>query len=159
MPNRVLYIDAPCFLSYVNDDQDRASIVEAILDEGDGPDVRLFTSELSIVEVAFGLTEQKRQQLDSDTEERINSLWAPGSPVNLIEYYRLIGEDAKDLMRLSITRGWSLKPMDAIHLSTARRMQVQEFHTYDDKLYKYSSDVGFKVCKPYTQKPKLDLKH
>lgn len=158
MPSRLVYLDAPVFLSYVNDDQDRAPTIEAIFDEGAKPGLQLFTSELTIVEVAFGVVEQKSKLLDADTESRINNLWAPGSPISLIEYYRLIGEDAKELMRLAITKGWSLKPLDAIHLSTARRMEVQEFHTYDDKLYKYSNDVGFVICEPYTQAPKLDLR-
>ena len=157
MPSKLAYLDAPVLLSYVNDDKDRAPIVETILEDGDKPGLRLFTSELSIVEVAFGITEQKQQKLDADTEERINALWAPGTPINLVEYYRLIGEDAKELMRLAISKGWSLKPMDAIHLSTARRMEVAEFFTYDDKLVKYAGDVGFKICEPYTDRPRLPL--
>jgi hypothetical protein len=44
------------------------------------------------------------------------------SPVKLVEFHRLIAEDARDLMRIALTKGWSLKPLDAVHLSSAQRM-------------------------------------
>jgi len=157
MPEKQVYFDADVFLSYVNDDADRVPTIEALLDEGRGasPAIEIFTSELSIVEVAFGAVEQTHKALDAETEGRIDGLWMPGSPVRLVEYYRLIGDDARSLMRLAITKGWSLKPMDAMHLATARRIGVTEFYTYDERLYKFDNDVGLKVCKPYTSRPRL----
>ena len=150
MPDRIIYLDACVFLSFINDDADRWQVIQAILHEGGTALAELYTSELSVVEVAFGATEQSTKALDEDTEKRINKLWMPGSPVNMIEYYGLIGDDAKELMRFAITQGWSLKPMDAIHLATARRIEVNEFHTYDPALAKYAETVGYKVCEPYT---------
>lgn len=150
MPDRIIYLDACVFLSYINDDEDRAQTVQAVLHEGTTGTAELYTSELSVVEVAFGATEQASKALDEETEQNIGKLWVPGSPINMIEYYGLIGEDAKELMRYSITKGWSLKPLDAIHLATARRVEVQEFHTYDPALEKYEETVGYKICEPHT---------
>ena len=157
MTDKQVYFDADVLLSYVNDDADRVPTIEALLDEGRKavPEIEIFTSEISIVEVAFGAAEQQRRALDDETEGRINSLWMPGSPVRMVEYYRLIGDDAKSLIRLAITKGWSLKPMDAIHFATARRMKVAEFYTYDGRLAKFDNDVGFKVCEPYTRQKRL----
>ncbi len=158
MPDRrIVYLDANVFLYYINDDVDRAPIIDAILSEGEDLGLPLFTSELSIVEVAFGASEQKKKALDSETEERIDKLWLPGSPVRLVEYYRLIGDDARSLIRLAVAKGWALTPIDAIHLATARRMEATEVHTYDDKLYKFSNDIGLEVREPHTTRPKLDL--
>ena len=45
--------------------------------------------------------------------------------------------------------------MDAIHLATARRLGVQEFHTYDEKLLKYQGDLGFPIREPIAAAPEL----
>jgi len=156
MPDKIIaYADADVFLSYVNDDPDRVPIIEAVLEDAHQGVLTLYTSELSIVEVAFAASEQQKQALSDESEQRIDGLWMPGSPVKLIEYYRLIGDDARGLIRLAASRGWSLKPIDAIHLATARRMEATEFYGYDGKLAKFTDDVGFKICEPYTTRPRL----
>ena len=50
-----------------------------------------------------------------------------------------------------------LKPMDAIHLATAKVHGAFEFHTYDDGLDKYVPDIGFKISPPIANAPKLPL--
>lgn len=45
--------------------------------------------------------------------------------------------------------------MDAVHLATASRMGVGEFHTYDGPLLKYQGAMGFKVCEPVSLNPTL----
>lgn len=51
-------------------------------------------------------------------------------------------------MREAIQKGWSLKPPDAIHLATAKRCGVDEFHTYESALEKYSEIIGCRIGKP-----------
>jgi len=156
MPDRKKsYLDANVMLSYVNGDVDRLPTVDAILAEGKTYWRSLYTSMLSQVEVAFGAAEQATKALDEETEKKIDSLWLPGSPIRLVEYYRLIGDDARSLMRVAISKGWSLKPMDAIHLGTARRQEVDEFLTYDPALEKYAEVAGFNICEPYAVQPML----
>jgi len=154
-PQRRIYWDASVFLSYINGYADRAPTIETLLDEAQRGDFELLTSALSTVEVSFAAAEQQRQRLSPDVEAKIDQLWLPPSPVKLVEFYALIGEGAKALMRAAITRGWSLKPMDAIHLSTARRLGVSEFHTYDQGLQKYRQDVGCPIREPFTTRPRL----
>lgn len=44
---------------------------------------------------------------------------------------------------------WSgLRANDAIHLATARQMEVAEFHTYDGQLSRYEEVLGFPICEP-----------
>jgi predicted nucleic acid-binding protein len=150
-----IYWDACVFLSYVNEYPDRVGDIESLLAEAERDEVELVTSTASIVEVAFGATEQQGRALDAETELKINSLWEPAAPVKLVEFHRLIAQEAQALMRSGIPEGWSLKPMDAIHLCTARRMNADAFHTYDDKLDKWSARVGFPVVRPNPTSPQL----
>jgi predicted nucleic acid-binding protein len=144
-----IYWDANVFLSYINGVPDRLPHIDGVLEKS-GTDFRIITSSITVVEVAFGKAEQDAKALDPGVEAKINAMWAPGSPVRLVEFYPLIADGAKALLRESLIRGWKLKPMDAIHLSTARQERVTQFHTYDD-LGRYSAPG------PHGEPPVLDF--
>jgi predicted nucleic acid-binding protein len=150
-----IYWDSCVFLSYINGLSDRLPEIETLLLGAEKDTIELLTSTLSIVEVAFATAERDQRALDEEAEKKISKLWLPSSPVKLVEFHRLIAEDARDLMRRTLTKGWSLKPLDAVHLSTAARMAVAEFHTYDEKLPKYSELVGCKIQRPFVEQPGL----
>ena len=163
MPDKrkIIYWDACVFLSYVNEYPDRAATLESLLDSagGDGA-TKLYTSTLSHVEVSFGATEQQNNALDHQTEQRINSLWDVLGNVISVEFHQAIAQTAKALMREAITRGWSLRPADAIHLATAKWLAdvdetPVEFQTYDDRLQKFEEIVDFTIVEPYTDRPKM----
>ena len=135
-------------------------ILDALLEESANGSIKLYTSVLSCVEVAFSASEQKRMALDEATEQRIDSLWTGPGAVELVEYHDGIGRIARSLMRDAITTSWSLKPFDAIHLATAQWLStvgltVDEFHTYDNNLTKYGSIVGFSIMEPYAPQPRM----
>lgn len=71
----------------------------------------------------------------------------------------MIALKAQQLMRAAIVNKWSLKPADAIHLATAAQLKVQEFHTYDDRLEKFSSldGIKFTIGPPISKNPQLRL--
>ena len=133
--------------------------LETLLERSDRGEIELYTSEISRVEVAFAASEQKRRRLDPGIEQRIDSLWADSNVVVSVEYHGAIGQISRDLMREAITRGWSLKPLDAIHLATAQWLsdvgtEMDEFQTYDN-LSRYASIVDFSICEPYTPQPRM----
>ena len=135
-------------------------ILDALLGNGATGSTRLYTSELARVEVAFAAREQRGQALDPQMEQAIDSLWANPEAVVLVEHHSGISLEARSLMREAITRGWSLKPLDAIHLATARWLSkvgitVEEFHTYDQQLLRYEPMVGFKIAEPNTLQPRM----
>ena len=132
----ILYWDSSAFLSYVNEIPDRIPTLEALLESSANGIIELYTSTISHVEVAFGASEQQQRRLDPEIEQQIDSLWSDPKVVVSVEYHGRIGQIARDLMRLAVTRGWSLKPLDAIHLATAQWLsglgiEIDEFHTYD----------------------------
>jgi len=152
----LLYWDAGVFLAYINGETERLKHLDAFLDPN-GKEGQIHTSMISIVEVAFGKAEQDGKVLEAEIEKKINRLWAPASPIRLVEFHALIAEGAKDLMRYALTQGqgWKLKPMDAIHLSTARNMAVKQIHTYDEGWDKYGTYLGIPIGRPIAKAPKL----
>ena len=130
------YWDACCFTSYINEDRDRLPMLDAVLDEAQQSNgsIQIVTSTLSKVEVAFSVTERAKRQISPSEQERIASLWADTSVIYLVEPHELIMDDAADMVRQAMQNDLRLTPRDAIHLATAKRLSIPEFHTYDDKL-------------------------
>lgn len=144
-PRRV-YWDANVVLSYLNGVPERVPIIEELFKQARAEEIELLTSSVSRVEIAFVQSEKDSGELDQEAEEAIDAFWSPGSPIKTVEFYDLIAEDAKALIRQGIEQGWgSLKPMDAIHVATAQRMKVSEMHSYDDRVKRWSERLGFPI--------------
>ena len=152
-----IYWDADAWLSYINGDADRLPVLDALLADSSSPkgNIEIYTSELSEVEVAFAKSEQDHKALDANIENQIDELWADRDTLKVVEYHHIIGIEARAIIRLGIEKGWQLKPLDAIHLATARRFQITEFHTYDKRLLKYSNDIGFPIVEPHIIAPRM----
>lgn len=159
MADRVrLYWDANVFLSYINAISDRLRDIEAILEQARRGEIQIITSVISVAEVAFAASEQQSRALDSDTEERIDALWALGSPVQLVDVHLLIAEKAKALQRAGVPQAWTgLRSCDAMHLATAQHEEVQEMHTYEPRLERYAAAIGRPVRRPIAAQPLLGL--
>ena len=162
MPSAVkaIYWDSDCFLSYVDAVPDRIAALETLLTSSARGETRLYTSAISQVEVAFGSSERERQALDPNVERQIDSLWADPEVVAVVDYHSFIGEIAKGMIRDAVARGWSLKPVDAIQLATTQWLRsegvaINEFHTYDRRLFKYADICGFQILEPYIEQPGL----
>lgn len=137
------------FLSIIEGNVDRLAVIEAILDEYHRGQVEIFTSTLSITEVAFAKFEKEGKALDPAVEASIDKLWLPNSPFTLFEVHDGITRAARDLMRKSLAElGKCPKPADAIHLVTAERCAANAFHTYDGPLLKYDPILPFRVEEP-----------
>lgn len=152
-----LYWDACVFLAAVNGEPDRVPHIDAIMDAAAKGDLFIYTSTVSIVEVSFAAQERDQQVLDEATEDKISQLWEPGTPVGLIEFHELVAAEARDLVRQALSGGWSLKPMDSIHLATAKRIGATAFHTYDTALPKYAAILGMPIEEPIADAPMLAL--
>ncbi len=157
-----LYWDANVFLYYINDEPDRAPIIDALLSSSAAPagSAKVYTSVISHVEVAYGASEQQNQTLDPSVGELIENLWTDPNVVTSVEYNARIGRIARDLIRESMLRSWSLRSIDAIHLATAVWLSqvgipIGVFHTYEPRLVKFSELTNIPVREPYTQQPNL----
>lgn len=152
---RRVYWDSCVFLDYVNGVIEKLPILDALIDRA-GPrgDIEIVTSTFSIAEVAIGRLDQTGQAIDPVVETRIDALWTD-PVIKQVEFHRGIAFDARDLVRAARIAGTGLRPADAVHLATARRVGVVEFHTYDAKLFRYSQLVDFPIQEPMTDQARL----
>lgn len=59
----------------------------------------------------------------------------PGLHIRTVELYPLVATRVRHLIREGVPRGWTgLRADDAVHLATAKDLDVSEFHTYDERL-------------------------
>jgi predicted nucleic acid-binding protein len=151
-----IYWDSCVFLHYIEGTPQWMPILDALLEEAsETKDLVIYTSSVSITEVAFAQVEKTGQTLDPAVESEIDALWNDRSAVKLVEFNEIIARAARTLLRRAAESGRQLKPMDAIHLATAQSRNVTEFHTTDDRLKAGWQDLGFPVQDPFTQRPKL----
>jgi len=143
---KVIYWDSNVFIHYIEETPTYNQILGELLRQAGRNEVEIVTSTLSIAEVAFHAEERNRNRLDPTVEGKINNLWADRSVVHLIEFNQLIAYEARDLIRESISNGWTgLKGADAIHLAFARRLRAEEIHTCErhNKWTKYAPYVSY----------------
>jgi predicted nucleic acid-binding protein len=157
MPDiRRIYLDACVFLSYINGEPERLPSIDALLDEARRGEIELLTSVVSITEVAFGKAEQDGQSPDAATLEKIENLWRPPSPIKLVDFYDLLAEEARAVVRMAIPTGAKpIKPMDAIHVATAKWWSASAFYTYDEKLPPWGPTLGLTIEEPSPLRPHL----
>lgn len=156
---RRIYVDANVLLAFVSDEPDRAVIIEEVLRRAQGKTLAVLTSTVSIAEVAYGAEEKTLQMLDTAVEARIDTLWAPGAPVTLIEASRTVLVAARKLIRTNLAGGHGrLTPLDAIHLATAQIEDVDEVATYETSKHGRWSDLtGLPVSEPTLPQAPLDF--
>jgi predicted nucleic acid-binding protein len=153
---RIYYWDACVFLSFIEGRADRLPDIDATMDEAERGECQLWSSHLSIVEVAYGKTEKDGRSLHPQIEKEIDNLWHPDSPVKLAEVSHLICIGARALIRGAMVKQVGVRSADAVHLATARIIGVDEFHTYDGNLLTKCADlVPFKICPPHPFQPLL----
>jgi len=158
MPNDadVLYWDADVLLSYINGVEGRVEHVRALLADADNGVVDIFTSMLSVTEVAFAAQEKAQRQLSEQEEAAIRALWLPESPLRLVEFHLLIAERSRGLLREAVGRGWGLKPADAIHLASAENVSATKLCTYNlADFEKWGPVLGFDVEQPTSANPQM----
>lgn len=160
MPSDIptVYLDANVLLAYISGEEERADVVESVLVAAGEEKLKVQTSTLSIVEVAYGASEKNQQQLDDDVEDAIDELWQAGSPILLIEPSVVVMRTARQLVRRAVADGRSLKPPDSVHLATATfHPETTHVFTYEvENRRRYWADLtGLRVVEPYVAEPRL----
>lgn len=155
-----IYWDSCVFLHIIEGTEDRKDLLASIIEDCDHGAIEIYTSILSIAEVVFAQWEKKRRVLDEQVIKRMDVLWFPPSKIRLIEAEQYIMLEARAILRSVVESGRACpQGPDGIHLATAKRRGVKEFHTYDGKLLGLKDTLGFKICEPRIDKLILTGRH
>lgn len=153
------YLDANVLIAYVANEEGRAGMVESVLDDARDERIELFTSVLSITEVAFIATEQA--EVDPvGSEEAIDQLWVPASPIKVVDISTRIAREARAIIRQSKSLGTkAVKPADAIHLASASIHDCDRVFTYENEATRrrWAELIGLTVAEPFLDEPRLDI--
>lgn len=152
-----LYWDACCFLYYLNGTAGKVEHLERLLDKASNKnEIIIFTSHLSVVEVAYASHEMVGGNLPPEIDESIEALWQDTNAIEVIEVNDEITYTARDLIRWSINQGFkALRSVDAIHIATAIYSQVAELNSYEAKFKRYEPYLDFPVREPAAEQPSL----
>ncbi len=103
---RRIYWDSGIFLHYIEGTPQWMPILDALLEEAsETRDLVIFTSSVSITEVAFAQVEKAGRALDPRLEAEIDALWNDRSAVKLVEYNEIIARHARTLLRRAVESG------------------------------------------------------
>jgi predicted nucleic acid-binding protein len=144
----IVYWDSSIFLSYVNREEDRVSRVVTSLERAtpDG-DLEIVTSVLSVAEVASSYSWLEAAEDYQLNEQRADLLW-DDNRFTLQDLDYEIALDARDFVRAAREQRLGLKPADAVHLATARALRADVVHTFDRRLFQYSSWLDIPITEP-----------
>ena len=124
-----VYADACVILAYISNEEDRADTVQSVLDDARTERIDLFTSVMSITEVAYIEADNTDP---SANEDLIDQLWAPASPITLIDISQRVARNARSVVRRARQEGFrGVRSADAIHLASAELQGCSRFFTYE----------------------------
>lgn len=157
-----LYWDASVFLAFLQNEDGRADVIELLLEEvSRSRTLRVATSVQTIVEVTFAVKSPRPRLLSAAQEQQITDL-LEAPYVRLVEVSQLMYSNARTLIRQAWgEHEWSLKPFDAVHLTTAAWLHrnvghVRAVHSYDQKWPRYTHLIGeIEIAEPFVAQPRL----
>lgn len=156
MPVNFLYWDSCVFLSYINCHPERYETIRSCLEEIEKDNGRkIVTSAITKAEVAYASFEKDAKALDVEVIREIDNLLNDYNVIELVTVNDTITVRARNLMRAALPFGWSLKPIDAIHLASAEWAGAVEVHTYEPKWAKYGEFINTPILEPYVNQPRL----
>jgi predicted nucleic acid-binding protein len=123
--DRPIYLDSSIIIYAIEQGSQWAETIRAFLGAIDDDDVRVVTSELTIAEVMPKPISLK----NPDYLEKYELFFSPLSPLLMVPVSR-------DILLASchIQAELGIKPMDAIHVATARAARCENFLTEDQRL-------------------------
>ncbi|HRQ39046.1 MAG TPA: type II toxin-antitoxin system VapC family toxin [Chloroflexota bacterium] len=158
---RFIYWDSNVFLAYLNGEDGRVNIIDDLWNEIEKEKSdRIITSVATSIEVFCASYEKKRGKLDPSVEVIIREMFYNQSIILCVETSSAIADISRNLLRFAISKSWALRTFDALELATAKWVHenvhnVDEFHTYDDKLEKFGPQIGIKIAQPHVMQPSL----
>jgi predicted nucleic acid-binding protein len=137
------YWDSDVFLGYFNEEPDKYSACEGVLEAANDGKILIVISALTLAEVLYA---KKQPKLPIDKRAEIESFFK--SPfISVQNVTRKIAEKARDIV-------WdnNIRPKDAIHVATALTYKIPVLNSFDQQLLKYNKALGnprLRIEKPH----------
>ena len=154
-----IYWDACTWISYINQEksvaldngttENRFDMCLEVLKDAKENKIEIVTSTFTLAEVC------KSPDVKSSPLDSLPSFFEK-SYILTIAVDMTIGRQAQIMQTSGIV---NLKPPDAVHLASAQRASVAEFHTFDSKILNLDGKIAgadgepIKICKPTEGKP------
>lgn len=160
-PHRV-YLDANVLIAYLADEPGRADVIQAVLHDARNGRTALFTSVLSIAEVAYisaHHSDAPASHADArgvDDEAAIDELWYPASPIGLLDVSVMVAREARKIIRQAKSSGMrGIRSADAIHLASATVYRCDRFFTYENEASRaqWQNLIQANISDPFPDEP------
>ena len=132
--------------------EDRYALARSVIDLGTQGKIEIVASGLCLAEVS-------KNPSDAKTKDDLVGPFFQQDYILIVPVDMQVGTIARGLMR----GGHGLRPPDAVHLATAMVANVDELHTFDDRLLKLDERLvrldgtALKICKPAHGGPPMPL--
>lgn len=158
-----VYWDACAWIALIQDEkiplmaggtEHRGALCRAIVDQGVKNRVEIFTSAFCLIEVC------KTREIKSGYDTDKLAAFFENDYIVVVNVDRHTGEQGRALMLAGYSK---LKPADASHLAAALVADVDEMHTFDERLLALDGKLNkldgtkLKICKPSEGGPILPL--
>jgi hypothetical protein len=126
--------------------EDREAMCRAVVEAGKVGKIEIVTSTFSMAEVSKPPAADGSDRANANIEAFFENDY-----ILLVNVDKFVGDRARTLMRGGIS---GLKPPDATHLAAAAISDVEEMHTFDNRLLALDGTIDkadgtkLKICKP-----------
>jgi predicted nucleic acid-binding protein len=156
-PPKRVYWDACAWIAVIQKEkiqkngviEDREMMGKTVIEAAKKNKLEILTSAFCLAEVC------KNEDVRDQSPDKIAEYFE-NDYILVVALDKFVGERARQLMLGGYSK---LKPPDASHVATALLMNVDEMHTFDDKLIDLSGLLDradgkkLKICKPSTSDP------
>lgn len=153
MPAKRKYYWCSCvYIAWLKAEPGRVELCDGIVSEVEKGEAIIISSSIVETEVLMG-------DLAPDVQEKFRALLKRRDvvAVNVDRTISKLAGDLRDHYRGKKPKE-SISGMDAIHLATAILYKVDEFHTFEPKLIRYSGNLAghqLVICEPRSKQPNL----
>ena len=154
-----VYWDACAWIAYINQEkavrkenetiENRFAMCSEVLKLAQDGKLEIVTSAFTLAEVC-----KNPEEIDSPLDN-LPSFFEK-SYILIVPVDMAIGRRAQNMLTTGLI---NLKPPDAVHLASAQRAAVSEFHTFDSKVLNLDEKIGvtdgqpLKICRPTEGQP------
>jgi len=128
------YWDTTCFLGWLNNEEEKVTACQGIIDDAESGNIKIVTSAFTIAEVVYL---KKHPKITREKSKRIIDFFK-NEYIVVVNVDRFIAESARELL-------WNyenLKSPDAIHVATAVYAETPFLDTFDEGLEKLNNEIG-----------------